>query len=231
MPICPSLPYDNMIKPYKIYFDQDLNSSITRQIIHVDPSFQIPFQVGYFSEIVPSDKIIEGNFKKLSYSAFNDAGLLKQTVNIDFKGHYYLEIRPKYYLADIMVDPSDVELNLLVNKTSFLYQLINHSETRKSISISGKLKKDETNMYSRVCENLDDLGWRKFFLEKMLIENRYLSEFDQYPKYMKANQVASLMQVSEKTIRNWTSSGKIPHKQINGAVRYIKTDIEKWIEQ
>ena len=214
-----------------IIFEQDYCEQIHRQIIRIEPDFEIPFQVGYFSEIVPSDKIIDGKFKKLSFPAFNDVGLLKQTVNVGYKGQYYLELRPKYYLADIIVDPSDVELNLLVNKTSFLYQLINHSETRKSISISGRLKKDDEDFYSRVCENLDDLGWRKFFLEKMLIENRYLSEFDQYPKYMKANQVASLMQVSEKTIRNWTSSGKIPHKQINGAVRYIKTDIEKWIEQ
>ena len=219
-----------MSKNYSIYYDQDYSSNILRQIFVISSSYKIPYKVGYFSEIVPSDKIIDGKFKKLTNPAFNEAGLLKQTVNVGHKGQYYLEIRPKYYLADIIVDPSDVELNLLVNKTSFLYQLINHSESRKSISISGKLKKDETNMYSRVCENLDDLGWRKFFLEKMLIENRYLSEFDQYPKYMKANQVASLMQVSEKTIRNSTSSGKIPDKQINGAVRYIKTDIEKWIE-
>jgi predicted DNA-binding transcriptional regulator AlpA len=214
-----------------IIFEQDYCEQIHRQIIRIKPDFEIPFQVGYFSEIVPSDKIIDGKFKKLSSPAFNKAGLLRQTVNVGYKGQYYLEIRPKHCLADIIVDPSDVELNLLVNKTSFLYQLINHSETRKSISISGRLKKDDEDFYSRVCENLDDLGWRKFFLEKMLIENRYLSEFDQYPKYMKANQVASLIQVSEKTIRNWTSLGKIPHKQINGAVRYIKTDIEKWIEK
>ncbi len=64
----------------------------------------------------------------------------------------------------------------------------------------------------------------------MLIGNRYLPKFNQYPKYLNAKQVASLLQVSVKTIRNWTSGGKIPHKQINGTIRYVKIDIEKWVE-
>lgn len=218
------------MKRITIIFDEDYTSKINRQTLSVDADHVIPFHVGYLSEIIPQKNIKGSKYEEILSSAFNRVGLLKQTINVGYGGHYYFEVRPKYYLSNIIVEPEDVELNLLVNKTSFLYQLINHSDTRKSISITGQLKKDEGDMYSRVCENLKDLGWRKYYLEKMLIENRHLPEYDQYPQYMTAKQVASYLQVVEKTVYNWTSAGTIPSSKVNGIVRYDKAKIEKWLK-
>jgi excisionase family DNA binding protein len=44
---------------------------------------------------------------------------------------------------------------------------------------------------------------------------------------MTAVQAADYLQVEEKTIRNWTSQGRIPSASIGGAVRYKKSDIDK----
>ena len=231
---CPHVctcPQDVMKQVYNVYFDQDFKSKIIRQILKVDSSCTIPFQIGYLSEIVPTDKIVDGQFEELAYPAFNHAGLLKQTITVGYNGHYYLEVRPKFYLSDIVVEPKDVELNLLVNKTSFIYQLINFSDTRISISLTGELKRDTEDIYSKVCNNLKDIGWRIYSLNKMLVKNRTLDEYNQYPDYLTAQEVAWLLRKSSKTIRNWTSAGHIPHKKINGSILYLKTDIKNWVEK
>jgi excisionase family DNA binding protein len=48
---------------------------------------------------------------------------------------------------------------------------------------------------------------------------------------MTAVQAADYLQVKEKTIRNWTSQGKIPSVKISGIVRYKKSEIDKVMEK
>jgi excisionase family DNA binding protein len=45
---------------------------------------------------------------------------------------------------------------------------------------------------------------------------------------MTAKEVAKYVNVGEKTIRNWTSEGKIPFVKLGSAVRYPKTRIDSW---
>ena len=47
---------------------------------------------------------------------------------------------------------------------------------------------------------------------------------------MTAEQVADYLQVDKKTIRNWTSEGKIPSVKIGSAVRYPKERIDNWLK-
>ena len=49
----------------------------------------------------------------------------------------------------------------------------------------------------------------------------------EFPEIMTAVQAADYLQIKEKTIRNWTSQGRIPSASIGGAVRYKKSDIDK----
>ena len=44
---------------------------------------------------------------------------------------------------------------------------------------------------------------------------------------MTAKQAADYLQVEEKTIRNWTSQGKIPASKIGGTVRYSKAALDE----
>jgi excisionase family DNA binding protein len=43
-------------------------------------------------------------------------------------------------------------------------------------------------------------------------------------------QVSELLQVSPKTVRNWVYRRKIPHRKINGVLRFLKHEITHWIE-
>ena len=44
---------------------------------------------------------------------------------------------------------------------------------------------------------------------------------------MTAAQAADYLQVEEKTIRNWSSQGKIPKSKIGGTVRYSKAVLDE----
>ena len=43
-------------------------------------------------------------------------------------------------------------------------------------------------------------------------------------------QVAKLLGVKPRTIRDWTSRHKIPHLKIGQSVRYQASEIEDWLE-
>lgn len=46
---------------------------------------------------------------------------------------------------------------------------------------------------------------------------------------MRAQEVAELLNVDEKTVYMWAANGKIPAIRLNGAIRFIREDIESWI--
>lgn len=50
------------------------------------------------------------------------------------------------------------------------------------------------------------------------------------PELLTIDQVADLLQVSPKTVRNWVYRRKIPHRKINGVLRFLRHEITKWIE-
>lgn len=48
---------------------------------------------------------------------------------------------------------------------------------------------------------------------------------------LSVEQVATLLQVRPKTIRNWVYLRKIPFRKINGTVRFLRAEIEAWTEE
>jgi excisionase family DNA binding protein len=45
------------------------------------------------------------------------------------------------------------------------------------------------------------------------------------------DEVAELLKVSSKTIRQWVYLRRIPNLKMNGLVRFVKKDIEAWLQQ
>ena len=49
--------------------------------------------------------------------------------------------------------------------------------------------------------------------------------------YLTVNEVALLLKLSVQTIRRYTMNKEIPFHKVNRAVRYKKSEIEKWFEK
>jgi len=50
-------------------------------------------------------------------------------------------------------------------------------------------------------------------------------------KLLKVEQIAELLQVSKRTIYDWTHIGYIPHYKFPNKLRFKKIEIEKWLNE
>ena len=49
-------------------------------------------------------------------------------------------------------------------------------------------------------------------------------------KLLKPEQVAEILQVSKRTVYDWTHIGYIPHYKFPNGVRFKETEIERWVK-
>ena len=50
-------------------------------------------------------------------------------------------------------------------------------------------------------------------------------------KLLKVEQVAELLQVSKRTIYDWTHVGYIPYYKFLGGVRFKQSQVERWMQK
>jgi excisionase family DNA binding protein len=55
-------------------------------------------------------------------------------------------------------------------------------------------------------------------------------EKDLTEPYLTVNEVALMVRLSVVTIRRYTAAGKIPYHRIYRAIRYKRSEIERWVE-
>jgi len=113
-------------------------------------------------------------------------------------------------------------------KDSLIYTFYNPTR-RKHIAITASIEEDKENVYTKLKSDLKDIYWRQYFVRVAMIKIDEEKTKTEFPLNMTADEVAEYLQLGKKTIRNWTSEGKIPSVKIGGAVRYRKTQIDKWI--
>lgn len=49
-------------------------------------------------------------------------------------------------------------------------------------------------------------------------------------RLLKVKELAAILNVSPKTIYQWAEMGKIPCRKLNGALRFVWSEIEEWLE-
>jgi excisionase family DNA binding protein len=140
-------------------------------------------------------------------------------------------LRPLYALSRIVVDPDDVFVDITRVKEQLVYCFYNGTR-RQGIGITATIVEDVAGVARELSTGLDDAVWRQYFVRKVLQKPdvRSLVELESFPSIMNAAQVARYLGVEEKTIRNWTSEGKIPYKKVGSAVRYMKSEIDDAFE-
>ena len=219
--------------PYKlnkIIFERDNIHDYETHIHPLDTEIDFPFVAGKLQELVPKEHQY-GKQSRLEISAsplFNESGLEKLIPEVGPKGIYYLELRPGHKLRQLVVEPDDVVVDIYIGpKDTLIYSFYNPTR-RKYISITAAIEKDDEGVYSKLKSDSKDIYWRQHFVRLAMekIDNEK-SEAKQ-SEYMTVDEVAKLLKLSKKTIRNWTSEGKIPSVKFGSAVRYRKTHIDKW---
>jgi excisionase family DNA binding protein len=151
---------------------------------------------------------------------------------VGHNGLYCLRLPPTYALTRIVVEPDDIFVDIAVDNGQLVYFFYNGTR-RQSISISAIREEDINSVSRRLSSDLSDPIWRQSFVRDIVLKPDAKPIGDHSmntPSIMNAAQVARYLGIEEKTVRNWTSAGKIPVKKVGSNARYTKADIDKALE-
>jgi excisionase family DNA binding protein len=144
-------------------------------------------------------------------------------------GTYYLWLRTGFYLAKIVVDPDDVFVDVTYNDEQLIYCFHNGTK-RNCISITAIISEDVGGtVANKLMEHVQDGIWRQYIVRDALLKPNLQKLRDPSspgPSVMTAIEVGRYLRVEEKTVRNWTSEGKIPYVKMGGLTRYRRDDID-----
>jgi excisionase family DNA binding protein len=225
--------------PYKlnnIIFQRDNINDYETHTHPLDTEIDFPFVAGKLQELIPKEHQY-GKQSRLELSTsplFNESGLAKLIPEVGPKGIYYLELRPGYKLNQLVVEPEDVVVDIYFGAENTLIYTFYNPSRRKNIVITASIEEDKQNVYTKLKSDPKDIIWRQHFIRKaMAVFNKegMIPPKKEYPENMTAVQAADYLQVKEKTIRNWTSQGKIHSVKISGIVRYKKSEIDKLMDK
>jgi excisionase family DNA binding protein len=220
--------------PYKlnkIIFQRDNIKDYETHTHNLDSEIDFPFVAGKLQELVPKEHQY-GKQSRLELSdspLFNESGLTKLIPEVGAKGIYYLEVRSGHKLKQLVVEPDEVIVDIYIGpKYTLIYSFYNPTR-RNTISITVSIEKDQ-QVYSKIKSDLSDIHWRQYFIQSAMnkVEDKIIES--KVSSNMTANEVAEYIGVGTKTIRNWTSEGKIPSIKIGSAVRYPKDRIDNWLK-
>ena len=217
--------------PYKlnkIIFQRDNIKDYETHTHPLDIEIDFPFVAGKLQELIPKEHQY-GKQSKLELSTsplFNESGLTKLIPEVGPKGIYYLELRPGHKLKQLVVEPEDVYVDIYIGpKDTLIYSFYNPTR-RQTIAITTAIEKD-SQVYAKIKSDLSDIHWRQYYIRLAQGDERDNTQ-TRISENMTAKEVAEYINVKEKTIRNWTSEGKIPFVKLGSAVRYPKTRIDSW---
>jgi excisionase family DNA binding protein len=229
--------------PYKlnkIIFQRDRTWGCETYSYTLNTEIDFPYAAGMLQKLTPKEPFPTKNYKPeiSDLPLFNEKGLGKLIPQVGPKGIYYLELRPGYKLEKIYAEPDELIIDIyyggqhVIDKTSshksLIYSFYNPTR-RVAINISCRLVKDTESIWQKIYAHPDDLYWRQLFINDAKSGN-ILSVQIQPPvkELMNQDQLAEYLQVTKKTIQNWTANRTIPFEKIPGTreVRYRKSDID-----
>jgi len=228
------MPY--LTKRFVVYFDQ--GTSFNRSVHEMDEH--------EFFQLTPGQPIYPKGVKTVweSYKpVYSPLFVGNETNLVDDVGQYgsiYLFLDQGFILNKVNVEPKDVKIDISFfrysvpekNPDKILYSFYNATE-HDIVSIYATVIKDDGSLLGKLKSNPDDVEYRMYLLKRSLSLSPKIGipkENKVFPENMTAAHVADYLQVKIKTIRNWTSEGKIPVLKLpTGAVRYKLSVIEKWM--
>ncbi len=197
----------------------------------LETEIKFPFVAGKLQELIPKEHQYgkQSSLELSTIPLFNESGLAKLIPEVGPKGIYYLELRPGHKLRQLVVEPEDVYVDIYIGPEDTLIYSFYNPTRRKTIAITAAIEKDDQKVYSKLKSDSADIYFRQYFIRLAMNENDVKKSDTKISENMTAKEVAEYINVGEKTIRNWTSEGKIPFVKLGSAVRYPKTQIDNWL--
>lgn len=204
---------DFITKHGQVIYNRDEHIDLSDLIGKCDPKAKAP--------LYPEEA------REIDIPIFDQKGQTSIVRNVGPKGAYYLWLRPYYFLSKFIVEPDDVFVDLTYVEERLVYCFYNGTR-RDCISITALVEEDNEGVAGKLVSNINDGIWRQYIVRKSLMKpdtRPLVNPAEDYPDILTAVQVARFLGVEEKTVRNWTSDGKIPFTKVGSATRYRKVAV------
>lgn len=213
----------------KIILDYDLISKITRYQFEYDSPTHIPFTMGKTISLIPEDIKLIGEDEQINTPLFNESDLGRIVVNIGQYGLYYLSLRTECCLDKIVFTPKNLVIDTYYNggKRALIYSFYNTGKDEQII-ITAQIKNDKGNTHDQLKSAAEDIEFRDYILKRSFVGNKIKPI--EPPSIMTIDELASYIKFKKGTIYNWIHDNSIPHKKVNGSIRFIRDDIDNWIK-
>ena len=216
---------------HEILIHADWENSFGEVRFRYDKPVESPYGLASLSETIPPPEHLESDDVKQT-GFFSQQGTFKVVPEVGKSGLYLLRLRPYYRLRNLIVEPEEIVVDLFANKDESITYSFYNSTRRSSFIVSGQLVEDVDGFYRKITTYPDDPVWRQSLVR------RSMASFDAsagdarpgYPPHMTAEQLADYLQVEVKTIRKWTSEGRLPHVKLGSSVRFKREDIDSAIK-
>jgi excisionase family DNA binding protein len=233
-----------LVKKTIIYYD--LINSSEKLVLETLGSIEMPYLAGELRDIRykdPNWTYTEGDLtdgyiqtigeesEEYKSSIFNENGLLSLVMAVDKHTLIYIQVRPNHCLGDLIISPDSIIPDIhYSSENKLLYSFYNLS-FHGSVNIKAKLLPDVNDYYNKLKKAPEDMAWRNYIIKKSLAESNSTvnpEKTEVISDKMNVSEAAEVLGIAVKTLRNWTSAGKIPYTKVGRLVRYSRKAIEKY---
>jgi hypothetical protein len=225
---------------YKVYhfiYEREVEKGKAYEFFEMDSkeSFNSPYLAGEYQLFISFDDAKKHKLKRklIDEPIFNKSNITRRILDIGKSGLYFLELRVGYRLADLIVDPDDVIIDIYPGiGGTLIYSFYNNSNKDKVV-ITTRIEVDDEDMPKKLGMNPKDLIWRNYFVKraqgKNLDKNIPRKIEDKIERdVMTAKEAADYLRINIKTLQNYASEGKV--ETIRGG-KYRKEDLDEYLNR
>ncbi len=218
----------------KIISHSDNPDCYLEMTMNLDKPVDFAFVAGKMESLFPKDfEKAKKNIRYIEHSLFNQSELTRIVVPVTPNGLYYLILRPRHILSQIIVEPNDVVVDIYYGEHSLIYSFYNPTR-RESIVVRGRIAQDEENVYSKIKSNPTDQDFRQDILHQAMgraneraISQKPIIESDT----LNVCEAAKYLRIASSTLYKKTSDKVIPHYKTGKNLFFKKTDLDNYIEE
>lgn len=162
----------------------------------------------------------------------NNANSIKRAIKIGLDGLYVLEIRVGFRLKELMVQPTDVIIDIYFgNDDTLIYTFYNLSE-QNVIEVIARIVEDDEGIAQKLRTDPKDLVWRKYFIKRAQnmdtpnVKPKKAAEKTEH-EILTAQEASDYLRISKKTLQNYVSQGKV--KSLRSG-KFRKKDLDSYLE-
>lgn len=195
-----------------------------------DYFIEIPYVVGDLQSFL-DDK--ETGYKTrltiVNKPFFNNAGIAKLKINNFSNGIYFIELREKYKISSLIIQPEEIDVDIYYNPSNRLIYSFYNNTKNDNITITVKIEIDKDDIVTKIKNSPRDIHLRKYFInitkegygipikEKPTVDNKSILTAEEAAKYLR---------IGKRTLQNYVSQGKI--KALKGG-KFSKEDLDKYL--